>query len=174
MNRSQLEHLVRAAATIADVTDILVIGSQAILGSYPEAPSAMLRSMEADLVPLHAPERADLIDGTIGEGSPFHSTFGHCARGVGLETATLCPGWQDRLVPIRNDALRGATGWCLDPHDLVLAKLVAGRAKDLEFARAAAGAGMLDLEELQRRLAALQVDARLERAVAGRIERLGA
>ena len=125
-------------------------------------------------MPLHAPERADLIDGMIGEGSPLHSTSGHCARGVGLETAALCPGWRDRRVPSRNDALRGTTGWCLDPHDLVLPKLVAGRAKDLEFARAAAGAGMLDLEELERRLAALQVDVRLERAVAGRIERLGA
>jgi hypothetical protein len=126
MKRSQLEHLLRAAATIADVSDILVIGSQAILGSYPDAPATMLRSVEADLVPLDAPELADLIDGTIGEGSPFHSTFGYYAQGVGLETAVLSPGWRDRLVPIRNDATRGATGWCLDPHDLVLAKLFAG------------------------------------------------
>lgn len=173
MKRSQLEHLVRAAATIADVRDILVIGSQAILGSYPEAPAAMLRSMEADLVPLHAPELGDLIDGTIGEGSPFHATFGYYAQGVGLETALLSPGWQDRLVPIRNEATGGATGWCLDPHDLVLAKLVAGRHKDLAFASEAAAAGMLDLDELRRRLAAMELDARLRAAVAGRIERLG-
>jgi hypothetical protein len=32
MTRVQLEHLIRAAADIADDTDIVVIGSQAILG----------------------------------------------------------------------------------------------------------------------------------------------
>ena len=32
MTRSQLEHLIRAAGTIADDDDIVVIGSQAILG----------------------------------------------------------------------------------------------------------------------------------------------
>jgi hypothetical protein len=33
MTRQQLEHIIRAAAGTADVRDIVVIGSQAILGS---------------------------------------------------------------------------------------------------------------------------------------------
>lgn len=39
---------------------------------FPNAPSLLLVSAEADLFPLHRPELADLIDGSIGEGSPFH------------------------------------------------------------------------------------------------------
>ncbi len=38
MTRVQLEHVIRAAGTIADVDDIVVIGSQAILGQFPGAP----------------------------------------------------------------------------------------------------------------------------------------
>lgn len=172
MNRRQLEHLIRAASTIADTLDIVIVGSQAILGQHPDAPPSLLRSMEADVYPLHAPELAELIDGSIGEGSPFHTTFGYYAQGVGPETATLPPGWSERLVPISNEATRGATGWCLDTHDLVLSKLVAGRPKDLEFAAEARRAGLLDLDELRRRSSQLAIDDRLRAAVASRIAAL--
>ena len=59
MTREQLEHLLRAAADIADDDTIVVIGSQAILGQFPDAPASMRVSTEADLWPLHHPERAD-------------------------------------------------------------------------------------------------------------------
>ena len=45
----------------------------------------MLRSPELDIYPPRAPELADLIDGSIGEGSPFRGTFGYYAQGVGHE-----------------------------------------------------------------------------------------
>lgn len=48
-------------------------------------------------------------------------------------TATLPAGWRERLVPIRNENTRGATGWCLEVHDPAVSKLVAGREKDLAF-----------------------------------------
>src|SRR5262245_3747191 len=82
MNRAQLEHLIRAASVIADDDELIVIGSQSVLGQFPDAPASLLASMEADLIPRHHPERWDLIDGTIGEGSPFHLTFGYYAQGV--------------------------------------------------------------------------------------------
>jgi hypothetical protein len=47
MNRAQLEHLIRAAATIADDDEIVIVGSQSILGQYPDAPADLLESMEA-------------------------------------------------------------------------------------------------------------------------------
>ena len=56
MKRSELEHLIRAAGSIANDSEIVVIGSQAILGQFPDAPSALLVSAEADLFPLHHPE----------------------------------------------------------------------------------------------------------------------
>lgn len=63
MTREQLEHLIRAASVIADDPEIVVIGSQAILGQFPQAPAPMRVSMEADLFPLNHPERSDLIEG---------------------------------------------------------------------------------------------------------------
>ena len=67
MTRAQLEHIVRAAGSITDESVILVLGSQSILGAFPEAPSPLDVSREADVCPLHAPEKADLISGAIGE-----------------------------------------------------------------------------------------------------------
>jgi len=114
----QLEHIIRAAAGNADTTEIVIIGSQAVLGTYPDAPDELLVSMEADVFPRDRPEDSILIDGGIGERSIFHETFGYYAHGVAEDTATLPPGWRERLVPIRNDNTRGATGWCLEVHDL--------------------------------------------------------
>ncbi|HYC56207.1 MAG TPA: hypothetical protein VEL28_14830 [Candidatus Binatia bacterium] len=116
MTREQLEHLIRAAAPLVEDDDIVVIGSQAVLGQFPSAPAQMRVSVEADVYPLHRPERADLIDGSIGELSPFHATYGYYAQGVSESTAKLPAGWQERLIVIENANMRGARGLCLgDP-----------------------------------------------------------
>lgn len=133
MNRHQLEHIIRAAAGNADCGDIVVIGSQAILGTHPDAPEEMLVSMEADVFPRDRPADSILIDGGIGERSVFHETFGYYAHGVDETTATLPDGWRERLVPVCNENTRGATGWCLEVHDLAVSKLAAGREKDAEY-----------------------------------------
>ena len=44
MTRAQLEHVIRAAGTIANVEDVIVIGSQAVLGEFPDAPAELLVS----------------------------------------------------------------------------------------------------------------------------------
>jgi hypothetical protein len=51
MRIEHLEHIIRAAAVIADDDELIIIGSQAILGAYPRAPEALLVSAEADLYP---------------------------------------------------------------------------------------------------------------------------
>jgi hypothetical protein len=171
MNRAQLEHVIRAAATIAEDDEIIVVGSQAILGQFPDPPEELCISVEADVYPRNRPERSDLIDGSIGEGSPFHETFGYYGQGVGPGTAVLPRGWEQRLVPVRSAATRGATGLCLEVHDLAVSKLVAGRQKDLAFVRAAARHGLVDEAELRERLAATALDEALRRAVDVRITR---
>ncbi|MCL2724504.1 MAG: hypothetical protein FWD69_08715 [Polyangiaceae bacterium] len=98
MTRTQLEHIIRAAATIADDDEIVVLGSQSILGQFPSAPAELLISNEADVYPKNHVERSDLVDGSIGELSPFHDLYGYYAQGVGPETAILPLGWGDRLV----------------------------------------------------------------------------
>ena len=80
MNRTQLEHIIRAAAGNADADDIVVAGSQASLGSFPDAPAELLESMEADVFPRDKPDDSILIDGGICELSPFHQTFGYAAN----------------------------------------------------------------------------------------------
>lgn len=77
-----------------------------------------------------------MIEGTLGELSIFHGTFGYYADGVSPDTATLPPGWEDRLIPLHNEDTGGATGWCLDPHDLTFSKLAARREKDLAYVEA--------------------------------------
>lgn len=158
MTRAQLEHLIRAAADITNDDEIIVIGSQAVLGQFPDAPETMRVSMEADLFPLNHPERAEVIDGTIGELSPFHETFGYYAQGVAEETARLPQGWKERLIVVQNQNTRGVKGLCLEVHDLLVAKAVAGREKDFDFLREAAKHGLADIEILVRRLATVEAD----------------
>lgn len=169
MTREQLEHIIRASATIADDDEIVILGSQSVLGQYPEAPGVLLASVEADVYPRNHPERWDLIDGSIGEGSPFHTTFGYYAQGVGEETAVLPRGWKDRLVPLRGPGTGGATGLCLDVHDLAVAKLVAGREKDDRFVAAAIDHGLLDERILEERLSRTSMDGRVRERIAARL-----
>ncbi len=149
MKRPDLEHIIRAAGSITDARRIVVIGSQAILASFPDAPSEFTVSEEADTYPMESPEKADLIDGSIGEKSPFHDTFGYYAHGVGPETAVLPANWKTRLVTVQNENTRGVTGLCLSPVDLAVSKLAAGREKDMAFVRAMLRHRMVTAEEIQ-------------------------
>ena len=133
MHRQQLEHIIRAAAGITGASEFVIVGSQAVLGQFPQAPDELLISIEADVFSLRDPADNDLIDGSIGEGSPFHQTFGYYAHGVSAETAILPAGWRERLVPVHNQNTGGGTGLCLEIHDLAVSKLAAGREKDLDF-----------------------------------------
>ncbi len=155
MNRTEFDHLIAAASEVAGEDELVVIGSQAILGSYANAPVELLMSMEADVYPRLAPEKVALIDEALGDGSSFHATFGFYAHGVGPTTAQAPSGWQARLVrveiPPRSGSERHPVALCLEIHDLVLAKLAAGRDRDWEFARVCIGSGLCQLEILLQR-----------------------
>ena len=167
MNRAQLEHVIRAAATIAGDTEIVVIGSQAILGRYPDAPGALLVSADVDVYPRNHPERADLIEGSIGELSPFHEAFGYYAQAVGERTAVLPEGWQARLVPVPTPA---GSGLCLEPHDLVISKCAAGREKDREYVRTAVRAQLVERRVLLERLEKTLLDLERRRRIQAQID----
>ena len=110
MLRPQLEYIIRAAAGITGASEFVIVGSQSVLGQFPQAPDELLVSIEADVFSLRDPADNDLIDGSIGEGSPFHQTFGYYAHGVSQETAILPTGWRERLVPVRNQNRAAAPG----------------------------------------------------------------
>jgi len=82
MRRSEPEHVIRASGEIADDDEIIVIGSQAILGQFPDAPVSLLTSMETDVYPKNKPELAGKVDGAIGEGSSL-------PNGAGLTPAKI-------------------------------------------------------------------------------------
>ncbi len=161
MGPREFEHVVAAAAEVTDRDDLVVIGSQAILGTLEQPPKSMLLSLEVDIYPLRDPSLADFIDGSLGDGSQFHLTYGYYAHGVGPETAKAPRGWQQRLIrrkiPQRVASKRIATAWCLEVHDLVLSKCVAGRDRDWAYATDALKAGIVQADVLLARLPDLPV-----------------
>ena len=174
MQRLQLEHIIQAAAGITGAPEFVIIGSQAVLGQFPDAPAELLVSIEADVFTLRNPADADLIDGSIGEGSPFHQTFGYYAHGVALDTAVLPAGWQERLVPVRNPNTGGGTGLCLEIHDLAVSKLIAGREKDLDFVRGLFRHKLARSEVVRERLAVTPGDDTRRQLCFERLKRLQA
>jgi hypothetical protein len=104
VTRPQLEHIIRAATATLNINEVIVIGSQSILGSYPAAPAEFCGSMEADVFPRENPSDSIVIDGAIGEASMFHQTFGYYAHGVDETTAILPDDWEQRLVKVQSPA----------------------------------------------------------------------
>lgn len=174
MKRAEFEHTVRAAGAILGAETILVIGSQAVHGSYAGTLPEAQQSIEADIAAFDDPDdaKADLIDGAIGELSLFQETFGYYAHGVSPKTAILPAGWKKRLVPFRTPGTRGVTALCLELHDLWISKALAGRPKDVAFCQALLKRRLVNPQTLRARLQRVRglppalrssVDARIPR-----------
>lgn len=155
MKRAQIEHVLRAAAAITQENTFFVVGSQAILLAFPFAPDELCVSREVDLYPALHPEKADLIDGVLGEMSSFDITFGYHADGVGPETAVMPSDWRTRET---FHYIGDVTAICPEVHDLAVSKCVAGREKDADFIRALFKHQMIVLETMALRIA--QLDAK--------------
>lgn len=138
MRRDQLEHAIRTACQIAGLTEVIIVGSEAILGTYTEdqLPFYATRSVEIDVLPIadntsEIARLADEIEGAAGEFSPFEQLHGFSIDAVDLQTSALPDGWRDRLVKVQNENTAAPSGepqfigWCLDKEDLCVAKLCA-------------------------------------------------
>ena len=182
MRREQLEHAIRTACQIIGHSEVIVVGSQAILGSIPEddLPREATMSMEVDIMPMaddneETARLADAIEGVAGEFSPFEDLHGFSIDGVDLTTSVLPSGWRRRLVRVQNTntAAPGGrpqfTGWCLNKEDLCVAKLCALREKDRNFVRALLGAGLVDREIIDQRLDSIPDAHRVARQAAQRL-----
>ncbi|MDQ1539258.1 MAG: hypothetical protein QOE58_3651 [Actinomycetota bacterium] len=157
MRRDQLEHAIRTACQIIQHSEVIVVGSEAILGTYDEdeLPAAATMSIEVDILPIadsneETARLADLIEGVAGEFSSFEQLHGFSIDGVDLDTAVLSDRWRDRLVKVQNANTAAPageprfTGWCLDKEDLCVAKLCAFREKDRNFVAALLVVGLVD------------------------------
>lgn len=172
MRRDQLEHAIRAACQIIGSDEVIVIGSQSILGTFDEEvlPLDATMSLEVDVLPVAGDDEetarlADLIEGVAGEFSSFEELHGFSIDGVDLTTSILPGGWRDRLVRVQNANTAAAgsgkefTGWCLDKEDLCVAKLFAHREKDVNFVRALLDAGLVDSDVIDRRASMVEVSS---------------
>lgn len=161
MKRSELEAAIIVATEIVRQDSVLVIGSQSILGSFTEEelPAITTFSVEVDIAPLKddaAETVATLLDGQAGEMSEFHAANGFYIQGVGPRTAVLPYGWRKRLVSVVPPGAPSSTGLCLDPVDLCVAKLVAGREKDALFVDALIAAALVSPKDIRDRIGLLE------------------
>ena len=170
MNRNELEHIIRAAGEIAGVKTLIIMGSQSVLGQFPDLAESfpesdysgisfinrkrhiLCRSAEADIMVPGSEEKAETVEAVIGELSSFHDTFGYYAQGVDHTTSRLPEGWETRLTEICNKNTNGISGLCLEIHDLIISKLYAGREKDAEFFQAAVSLCLISEKILSERL----------------------
>lgn len=161
MNRDQLAHVLRAACQIADDPRILVIGSQAILGTCDEdllpAPATASREVDIAFIDDSAGTKADRVDAAIGELSPFDEQFEYYAQGVEVRTASTAGRLAGEAALVVQPLHGDADAFFLDVHDLALAKLSAYREKDRAFVAALLDAGLLDIDVLVSRAQDLPV-----------------
>lgn len=158
LKRAGLDHMLRASAAIAQHDRFILIGSGAAIATQRHLPLAMILTSEIDIFPADVPdpeEISEMLTATIGRDSPFHRSFKYYVDGVGPGTATLPDGWRDRLIPYTSPEAPGVTALCLELVDLAIAKLCAGREKDIVWLRAAFGAGLLTRVRVEERLALL-------------------
>jgi hypothetical protein len=150
MTLPALQHLIRAAQSLAEDRTLLVLGSASLLASFPELgnPSGPLATTyDADLCPQPFDELTGrMLDEALGEKRAYYQRHGYHAdilRDSILET--FPPAWQDRLVPVPG----GDTARALHPHDLAAVKLLIGRPKDLALVRMLHEAGHIDSEAVR-------------------------
>ncbi|WP_206446223.1 DUF6036 family nucleotidyltransferase [Agrococcus sp. KRD186] len=169
MKRDELAELLRRAASLTEDGDILVVGSQAILGSFAEEklPDRAVLSREVDLVFLRDPDRrkADLVNAIIGEMSPHDAEWGTYAEGVHRDTVILPSGWKQRVVTWHRQP---SSPRFLEKHDLCASKLARGAQKDLDFVGVLVDAGLVDPAIILARVELLQADAPVVRATVER------
>ena len=166
MKKSEIEHIVRAATRICVDNEFIIIGSQSLHGKYPDLPDSILMSQELDIIAKNKVENTEFLN-VIGIDSPFHEENGYYADPVNFDTATLPKRWKNRLVNLKIDTdVAGAKVYCLEPHDLVVAKLVANREKDRILIRSLLDKKLISGRIVEQRIQETDVDKEKKSAMA--------
>jgi hypothetical protein len=141
VNREQLLDLTERLRLVAGVELPVIVGSQSLYAVTSYVPDSVRRSVECDFLLLAAgPPVFRAVIEQIGFASSFQETHGYYADAV-----VLPAGWQERLVPLRDEA--GETrAYCLEVHDTRVSKLMAGGEKDFAFIKELLERGLADME----------------------------
>jgi len=152
LNKEQLIHVISAACRQLDCKEIYLLGSQAAYGSLDILPEIAETSADADLIPIEHPERADEINGGLGEFSAFHKEFKCYGHGLDWSEVTLPSDWKENLVDTCfEDYVTGETltVWSLSLYDLCASKIAAGRPQDFIFVKSILEEQHISYEEIQ-------------------------
>ena len=149
--------------------EVYIIGSAAIAAALPNPPGGeFTATRDVDVIPPGDTESLlDQIDLLLGEGSTFDEQWGYYAQGVSSKTPTYAPrDWMARTIAVQTVT---AVGRCMEPHDLAVSKLGAGRDKDLAFVRQLANAGLVNRETMLERLTSVDCSEEMRALIAARI-----
>lgn len=155
MRRKSIDHILRAAAEITGQTKSVLVGSGAVIARRRNIPLDMMATPEIDIYAVDAADVelvSEQIDGSIGQGSQFHSEFGYYGDGISPATAKMPADWTERAIEYRGAECPGVIAIVPEENDVALAKLAAWRDKDQTWLTEGIKAGVLSLERMVRRL----------------------
>jgi hypothetical protein len=174
MKKKEFEEALRLVGEIARDRDLYVFGSQAIHGLLEKPPAACLISAEVDIYPMNHYQAVSLVIGKLGKGSSFATRSAYYVDCVSPDLSTLPDGWTERLVPFKTENTGGVTAWCLEIHDLCLAKLAASRPKDLRYIRALLRQKLVRAEIIDSRIDDMPTTAASKRTMRAQLQKLAA
>ncbi len=148
LTKAAIGHLLRAVSGVTGETSVVMIGTGAVIAQLKTVPLDLMMTREVDVYTAGVSDQdqmSDLIDGTIGEGSPFDTTFGYYAHGVGERTACLPDDWQTRAIRL---TIGGVECLCPERNDIALSKLCAWREKDVSWLKAGLSTSILSLDAM--------------------------
>jgi hypothetical protein len=171
VNKEQLLDLTERVKLVSGIELPVIVGSQSLYAVTSNVPDNVRRSVECDFLLLAAgPPVFRAIIEQIGFASSFQETHGYYADAVGLATVVLPAGWQERLVPLTDEA--GHTrAYCLEIHDTCVSKLMAGREKDFIFIKELLNRSLADMTTFLSRAETI-LDMPQSAALLPRLERL--
>ncbi len=163
MTRAELEDFIPLFNS--EFGDPLISGTVAVLGQFPNLPPEIARFIEDELFPDGGPpKRLPTLERLAWEshlremsGREDEDTVMREFEASKDKLRNLPAGWEERLIAVKSERTCGVTGWCVEVHDLVASKLLAGGDGDLRFVSLLAKAKMIAGETVVARIDALQV-----------------
>lgn len=151
MTLDQVFELAAAARKLIPHPELVVIGSNSILGGMPAAqvPAQMSMSIDLDAYLKRDPDRTGELAAMLGENSSYHLDKGVFLDVVSPRLLTAPDGWEARMNKVERD---GLTVWFLEPVDAAISKLVRGEARDLRWVKGGLAAGILTIAQIRVRL----------------------
>lgn len=159
---NDLERAARSIAAHFEADTVIVVGSQAILIDWPDAPERLRLTPEIDIYPGNnraweaanpGLEASEEINGLFGVMSLFEEQYGFYLDGVDEHTAKMPADWMSRARTAMIDVYgRPAILLCPAMEDIAVSKLLRFVEKDRDFIQDCVNAGRLDVRTVRTRL----------------------